>query len=261
MWAWLKSNEPTYEEHHPGKADLYATAATTTSILIGVSGIIFSVLWAASRSFAKEAESTRRQVENGSLIPEIHIARGDANITVHAAELGRSGTEALLDRDAQESMLTQIYSHGLAQAKVSFFVSIIFGMFGSAVLLAGVGLAIMHAENDGNRYAAIVTQTSGAVIDLLAGVFFLQSNRTRRDMGRQGVMLREDSQFDRRLRAAGILSDNISDVPLRDQVRAQMALRLVDGQQDISESVADSSGRDRDTGDAMSDEEEPSREN
>ena len=96
------------------------------------------------------------------------------------------------------------------------------------VLLTGVGLAVWHAASNGQRYAAIVAQVSGTVINLLAGVFFLQSNRTRKDMGAQGVMLRDDSRSDRRLRAAGLLVDNISDEELRNQTRAQMALQLID---------------------------------
>jgi len=244
LWAWLEGNDPSYD--NPKKADLLDTATTSAAALLGISGVIFSVLWAASRSFASEAEDARRRVEdNGS---KIHVYGDKSTIYIQPRESGdgegASSTAALLDSDPQATMLTQIYSHGLAQAKVSFFVSIVFGMLGSAVLLAGVGLAIMHAESNGNRYAAIVTQTSGAVIDLLAGVFFMQSNRTRRDMGSQGVMLRDDSRFDRRLKAASILSDNIKDAPLRNQVRAQMALQLVGVQLDQLSAALDPEGPD-----------------
>ncbi|GAA1185361.1 hypothetical protein GCM10009654_48770 [Streptomyces hebeiensis] len=125
-------------------------------------------------------------------------------------------------------MLTEIYSHGLAQAKLSFFVSLVFAACGSAVLLSGVVLAISHSARDGQQYATITTQTSGVVINLLAGVFFMQSNRARKDMGEQGVMLREDSRSGRNLKAAGVLVDSISDEELRDKVRGQMALQLVE---------------------------------
>ncbi len=229
-WVLLEGNGPAYD--NPERSAWLKTATTTAAVLLGMSGVIFSVLWAASRSFASEAESARQRVENPD--SSVHIYGTGSRVYIHPRD-SRSehgGTTALLEPDAQASMLTQIYSHGLAQAKVSFFVSIVFGMVGSAVLLTGVGLAIGHADSNGSRYAAIVTQTAGAVINVLAGVFFLQSNRTRRDMGAQGVMLRDDGRFDRRLRAASVMSDNISDEPLRNRVRAEMALQLVGGQLD-----------------------------
>lgn len=239
-WAFLKANGPSYDNLE--KRAWLDTATTTAAVLLGISGVILSVLWAASRSFASEAESARRHVEDRDL-PHVHIYGAESQVYIQpgASRAGAKdgNTAPLLGPDAQSSMLTQIYSHGLAQAKVSFFVSIVFGMVGSAVLLTGVGLAIVHADSNGSRYAAIVTQTAGAVIDLLAGVFFLQSNRTRRDMGAQGVMLRDDGRFDRRLKAASVLSDNISEEALRNQVRAQMALQLVGGQLDAS-AAADS---------------------
>ncbi|MEU9443821.1 hypothetical protein AB0D42_23535 [Streptomyces sp. NPDC048304] len=125
-------------------------------------------------------------------------------------------------------MLTEIYSHGLAQAKLSFFVSLVFAACGSTILLSGVLLAIANSAGDGQKYATITTQTSGVVINLLAGVFFMQSNRARKDMGEQGVMLREDSRSGRNLKAAGVLVDSISDEELRNKVRGQMALQLVE---------------------------------
>jgi hypothetical protein len=94
-----------------------------------------------------------------------------------------------------------------------------------------------------------VAQVSGAVINLLAGVFFLQSNRARKDMGAQGVMLRDDSRSDRRLKAAGMLVESISNEELRNQTRAQMALQLVDSNAVVfPASNADGSGAEDRTG-------------
>ncbi|WP_371790232.1 hypothetical protein OG285_04580 [Streptomyces sp. NBC_01471] len=233
LWALVEANGPAYDNLQ--RRAWLELATTTAAVLVGIAGVVTSLLWAASRSFAHEAESARSHVEDAD-VPHLHINGHSAQIHIQPrnshVETAQLATASLLEPDPQVSMLTQIYSHGLAQAKVSFFVSIVFGMVGSAILLAGVVLAIMHADSSGSRYGAIVTQTAGAVINVLAGVFFLQSNRTRRDMGAQGVMLRDDSRFDRRLKAASVLSDNISEDALRNQVRAQMALQLVGGQLD-----------------------------
>lgn len=62
-----------------------------------------------------------------------------------------------------------------------------------------------------------------------------------------GILLSDDSRFDRRLKAASILSDNISEGELRNRVRAQMALRLVDAptfpdHADVSSAEAEEDG-------------------
>lgn len=134
-----------------------------------------------------------------------------------------------IEAGAQEAMLREIYSHSIMQAKLSFFISLAFCTLGSLLLLSGAGLAITRASSDGQRYAAVVIQVSCLVTNLLAGMLFLQANRTRKDMGAQGIMLRDDSRSDRHLKAARLLADNISDEELRNQTKAQMALQLVQG--------------------------------
>ncbi|MER6351193.1 hypothetical protein ABT186_04905 [Streptomyces sp. NPDC001634] len=240
LWALVEGNGPSFGSYNYEAQIWYDRGVAAAAILLGISGVLASLLWAAGRSFTTETEKTLRQLEDPSL-RDLHVH--GAGATIHISSTGsqsgaeQPGTARLLESDAQESMLTRIYTHGLAQAKLSFFVSLAFAVIGSTVLLFGVWLAILHADTNGNRYGAIVTQTSGAVIDILAGVFFLQSNRTRRDMGSQGVMLRDDSRFDRRLKAATVLSDNISEERLRNTVRAQIALQLVGGQLDTTQSA------------------------
>ena len=204
-----------------------ATAAA--AITFGIVASLSILLWGANQSFQHETQRARQQI-GGQDQAEIYINGADSTVNIYTKdwEHGPERSSQLIEPDAQESMLTEIYSHGIAQAKLSFFVSLIFGTLGSLVLLTGAALAVTHAASNGQRYAAIVAQVSGAVINLLAGVFFLQSNRARKDMGAQGVMLRDDSRSDRRLKAAGLLVDEISDETLRNQTRAQMALQLVD---------------------------------
>lgn len=204
-------------------------ATAVAAVVLGGAACTGVLLWAADQTFARETRRARQQI-GGDEFAHIYINGADSTVHVHAnaRDAGAERPSDLVEPDAQESMLTEIYSHGLAQAKLSFFISVIFAVLGSAVLLTGAGLAVIHAGSNGERYAAIVAQVSGAVINLLAGVFFLQSNRARKDMGAQGVMLRDDSRADRRLKAAGLLVDRISDEGLQNRVKAQMALQLVD---------------------------------
>jgi hypothetical protein len=106
-------------------------------------------------------------------------------------------------------------------------VSLIFASLGALVLLGGIGLAITHAETSGEQYASIVTSSVGVVINLTSSLFFVQSNRARRNMAEQGMMLREESREDRRLNAARELVAAIDNAALRSKVRAELARKLL----------------------------------
>ncbi|MFD8104641.1 hypothetical protein ACFV24_34395 [Nocardia fluminea] len=129
--------------------------------------------------------------------------------------------------EKQEAILREMYTQGLAQARNSFRVSLTFAVIGAGVLLTGVVLAIWNAPGNGDRYASIVATSAGVVINLTSSLFFVQSNRARRNMGEQGALLREESRDDRRLSAARELAAAISDEPLRNEIRAQLALLLL----------------------------------
>lgn len=129
--------------------------------------------------------------------------------------------------EKQEAILREIYTQGLAQARASFRISIIFASIGATFLLLGIGLAIVFARSGGDKYVSIVAGAAGVVINLTSGVFFVQSNRARTSMAKQGAMLREESQDDRRLNAAREISSTIESKALRDKVRAKLALSLL----------------------------------
>ncbi len=129
--------------------------------------------------------------------------------------------------EKQAAILREMYTQGLAQARNSFRVSIAFAVIGALVLLGGIGLAIWNAPSTGDRYASIVATTAGIVINLTASLFFVQSNRARRSMTEQAVLLREESLSDRRLNAARELAAAISDEPKRNDVRARLALAIL----------------------------------
>jgi hypothetical protein len=135
-----------------------------------------------------------------------------------------SASEAL---QKQEAILREIYTQGLTQARLTFGISVLFMILGAGVLLLGVALAIFTAPTTGEKYSSIVAGTAGVVINLTSSIFIVQSNRARRSMGEQGVMLREESQEDRRLNAARELAASISDAAMRDKVQAELSILLL----------------------------------
>nr|WP_147252729.1 hypothetical protein [Micromonospora provocatoris] len=179
----------------------------------------------------READAIRGTVEREAI--------GDRSITINVADGGtlhyqqhaedRANTQASDSLQKQEAILREIYTQGLAQARTSFRLSMIFAALGAVILLAGAGLAIM---NSNQSQAATLTALSGLVIEIVSSLFFVQSNRANANMIRQGVLLREESQSDRLLNASRQVAGGIEDTKLRDEVRADMAesiLRLAGG--------------------------------
>lgn len=179
----------------------------------------------------REAQRTRERInrEAGHRIQFNAPINGTLNIDipVDASDEATARTSESLRK--QEELLFEIYTQGLAQAKVSFRISVFFAAIGASLLLVGVGLSVARASTDGEKYSTIVAGVAGVVTNLISGVFFLQSNRARKNMGEQGVMMREESQEDRRVNMARELAASISDEDLRNGVRADLARHLVAG--------------------------------
>lgn len=129
--------------------------------------------------------------------------------------------------EKQEAILREMYTHGLAQARTSFRVSVVFACVGSGIMFFGIGLAVWNAPTTGNQYASIIATTAGVVINLTSSLFYVQSNRARRSMLEQGALMREESRDDRRLNGARELAAAISDEGLRNSVRARLAVILL----------------------------------
>jgi hypothetical protein len=177
--------------------------------------------------FDRYADQIRDRVEESSG-EDIHInvePGGVAHINQQAADPATVRASDTLQK--QEAILREIYTQGLAQAKLSFRVSVIFMTLGAAILITGGALAIWNAPTNGAKYSAVLVTVAGVIVNLTSSVFFVQSNRTRKSMGDQGVLLREESQEDRRLSAARELAAAIEDQDLRNQVRADLAVLVL----------------------------------
>ncbi|MEV0570709.1 hypothetical protein [Dactylosporangium sp. NPDC050588] len=204
-----------------------ASLAGTVPLAAGV-GLALTVLGTrVSSPFDRYADQIRDRVEESSG-EEIHInvePGGVAHINQQATDLATVRASDTLQK--QEAILREIYTEGLAQAKLSFWVSVIFMSLGAIILIAGGALAIWNAPTNGAKYSAVLVSVAGVVVNLTSSVFFVQSNRTRKSMGDQGVLLREESQEDRRLSAARELAAAIEDQDLRNRVRADLAVLVL----------------------------------
>ncbi|MFI9739743.1 hypothetical protein ACIHDR_43100 [Nocardia sp. NPDC052278] len=177
--------------------------------------------------FDRQADDIRERIEAREP-PFVINATGRAYVRVDSVGSDVSMIRTSESLQKQEKILREMYTQGLAQAKVSFIVSIIAALAGAGLLMWGVFLAISNAPTaDGQEYASLVAVCAGIVTNVLSSIFFVQSNRARRDMAQQGLLLREESQEDRRLAAARELVGGIQTDDLRDLVRAHLSMTLL----------------------------------
>src|SRR4051812_1248610 len=127
----------------------------------------------------------------------------------------------------QRGILLDSSRHALTQARVSFWIAVAFSTAGSMILLGAVGLAVLHLGNGGQQYPAVIASIAGTVTNLSAGVFYLQSTRTRLGMVEQARMMREHYLETERIQVAMTHLSSVSDPQLRDRVLAQSALRIL----------------------------------
>jgi hypothetical protein len=200
-------------------------ASSFLTAIVGIALIAAATSDELGDAFGRYASEIRERIGDSRLNISIE---NDGVVHLHSQDLDPATVRASDSLEKQEAILREIYTQGLAQARRSFTVSLFFACVGAIFLLGGVGLAISNAKNGGQQYASVVSGTAGVVINLTSGLFFVQSNRARQNMGQQGVMLREESREDRKLNAARELAGAISDEKLRNQVRADLARRLVD---------------------------------
>ncbi|MFD4407880.1 hypothetical protein ACFWPH_34490 [Nocardia sp. NPDC058499] len=185
--------------------------------------------------FDWQADDIRDRIDEKNP-PFVINASGGAQVRVDAIGSDVSAIRASESLQRQEKILHEMYTQGLAQAKVSFLVSIAAAVVGAGLLMWGVFLAISNAPTpDGQEYASLVAVCAGVVTNLLSSVFFIQSNRARRDMAQQGLLLREESQEDRRLTGSRELVAGIGDDELRDMVRAHLSMTLLSADPDENE--------------------------
>lgn len=116
----------------------------------------------------------------------------------------------------QINQLIQYHANSLKQSKISFQFSIGAATFGFVVIVVGVVVVLFNPKSA----ASWLSIASGAIIDAVAALFFVQSNQARRSMTEFFDKLRVDRQFNESLR----LCDSIPDSKIQSMLKAQLAL-------------------------------------
>jgi hypothetical protein len=112
----------------------------------------------------------------------------------------------------------EYHAEGLAQSKLAFIVSLVFASLGF-VLIATAVIAVLLGAQVG---AGVITLVSGSVVEAVASLFFVQSNRARTTMVEFFDRLRVDRSLEESLK----LADAITDPLIRSRVQTLLAVRL-----------------------------------
>jgi hypothetical protein len=159
-----------------------------------------------------QSEETRAGADGGSRIapPEESQEAGGGAVKKLETELGSS-----------EDLLTAYHALGLAQSRVMFWFSVIFASLGFALIALTVVVTVTSAHptiESGN----LVSLISGAIVEAVSALFFIQSNRARALMSAFFDRLRSDKSLDRALE----LADDVPDELIRSRLKAILAFSL-----------------------------------
>jgi hypothetical protein len=179
--------------------------------LIGLAATLFAVVAGTI------AQVLTRQVDR-------ETKRAREEFTVAVGEPREEARDDPAERDY--ALLRDYHAQGLGQSKVSFRISVAFASFGFLVIVAAIGRALLvdTEESISQQGAAFITLLSGAVVEAVAALFFVQANRSRILMAEFFDKLRSD----RRLQDSRLVADKLADEILRSRLQTLLALNLAE---------------------------------
>jgi hypothetical protein len=145
----------------------------------------------------------------------------EAEVEQARQRLGPPPDAATVDR--QYLLLREYHAQGLAQSKISFWFSLVFAALGFAVIVSAI-FTLQPESKLLEQGRTLITLIAGTVIDAVAALFFVQSNKARQLMVDFFDRLRNDRKLEESLKLAIALPD----VELRRRLHAFLALSFAD---------------------------------
>jgi hypothetical protein len=171
----------------------------------------------------------------------IFLTRGRIRFGKFQLDFERASTERyrkILEEDdnraiggtsPHNALLREYHAQGLSQSRVSFWFSLVFASLGFAIIALSVGIFLQQLDHAATGWLdtagkPIFTLIAGTVIDAVAALFFVQSNKARELMTEFFDKLRSDRKLDEALR----LVEAIPDAAIGSRTRAIIALNFSD---------------------------------
>jgi hypothetical protein len=131
----------------------------------------------------------------------------------------------------QYALLQEYHAQGLAQSKISFWFSLVFAAIGFTIIILSVLTYVLSSQEylasatiidkAGKPVFAVV---AGTIIDAVAGLFFVQSNKARQLMTEFFDRRRVDRKLDESLSVLSQIEDNV----ISSRVKAPLALNFAE---------------------------------
>lgn len=134
------------------------------------------------------------------------------------------------DRGSQQYLLLKEYhAQGLAQSRMSFWFSLIFASIGFAVIALSIVIFLQQSRDASAGWLdtagkPIFALVAGTIIDAVAGLFFVQSNKSRQLMVEFFDKLRVDRKLDEALR----LASSVEDTKTASHLKALLSLNFAE---------------------------------
>jgi hypothetical protein len=166
------------------------------------------------------------------------LGRGRIQIGQFKVDFDRGANEALRQRlnttqvereQPQYALLREYHAQGLAQSRVSFWFSLVFASIGFSLIALSIVLFLQEELGSSTEWLKIAakpvfTLVSGTVIDAVAALFFVQSNKSRQLMVEFFDKLRLDRKLDEALKLAAAIEDPL----VGSNLKALLALNFAD---------------------------------
>jgi hypothetical protein len=165
----------------------------------------------------------RGSLRLGSFRFDFEGGRSDRVIRERIAEDIKTGNSP------QNALMQEYHTQGLSQSRISFWFSLVFASLGFAIIALSVGIFLQ-----GNPFTSggwlesagkpTFTMIAGTIIDAVAALFFVQSNKARQLMTEFFDKLRVDRKLDEALQ----LMKDIHDPIIASRIKGVVALTFAD---------------------------------
>ena len=200
--------------------------AQSLGVLIAAGGSVWVVFDLLNH---REKERAKRVLDGGSTY---RVSGDGASIRFYvngeeqnAAPESSSAPDRFAAR--QERMLEDSYVQGISQARLIFWVSIVFLCLGALILLGGATSAVLSGGSKGKVEAGIVAAVAGTVSSLLSGTFLYQANRSRDSVIEQAARMQARSMADRRIAVVREVAESIEGIEEQNKAKQDLLRTLI----------------------------------
>ena len=188
-------------------SNIVQLAVTSSTVIVAATSVVVAFLVSRKRG----------KVKFGKLILDFEGRQSDPSTLLIDAE------KTLEPAERQYLLLKAYHQQSLGQSQISMWFSLVFAAVGFAVIIIAL-FANEGKSSEGFATERLIKLASGTVIDAVASLFFVQSNKARELMATFFDKLRTDRKLDESLRLVSEVSDGL----LKSRLQLLLSLNFAD---------------------------------